>query len=68
MNSTYEHVCQEYFSIFEQSRKAKSFFFFNFEQFREKQRIAIGLTTVPTADYRAGNFSAAFGPQLTIYD
>ncbi len=45
--------------------KDKSFFFFNFEQFRENQRITTGLTTVPTQAYRNGDFSAALGPQLT---
>jgi hypothetical protein len=44
----------------------KSFFFFNFEQFRENQRIGDGLKTVPTPDYRAGNFSAALINPLTI--
>jgi len=44
----------------------KSFFFFNFEQFRESQFITTGITTVPTAAYRTGDFSAALGPQLTI--
>jgi hypothetical protein len=37
----------------------KSFFFFNWEQFRETQGISNGLTTVPTLDYRNGNFAAA---------
>jgi len=37
----------------------KSFFFFNFEQFRETQFITTGLTTVPTVAYRNGNFSTA---------
>lgn len=37
----------------------KSFFFFNFEQFRETQQTATGLATVPTAAYRQGNFSSA---------
>lgn len=44
----------------------KSFFFFNFEQFRENQRIGDGLRTVPTLDYRAGNFAAALVNPLTI--
>src|SRR5206468_3486256 len=44
----------------------KSFFFFNFEQFRETQLIANGLTTVPTEAYRQGNFSAALINPLTI--
>jgi hypothetical protein len=44
----------------------KSFFFFNFEQFRETQLIADGLTTVPTEAYRRGDFSAALIGRLTI--
>jgi hypothetical protein len=44
----------------------RSFFFFNFEQFRESQFITTGITTVPTEAYRRGDFSAALGPQLTI--
>ncbi|MEO8098174.1 MAG: TonB-dependent receptor [Acidobacteriota bacterium] len=43
----------------------KSFFFFNFEQFRENQTISTGLATVPTALYRIGDFSGALGPQLS---
>ncbi|HLI84052.1 MAG TPA: TonB-dependent receptor [Bryobacteraceae bacterium] len=37
----------------------RSFFFFNFEQYREKQLVANGITTVPTAAYRNGDFSNA---------
>jgi hypothetical protein len=57
----------------------KTFFFFNFEQYRETQQISNGLTTVPTAAYRAGNFgtagcftyvaatsSCAFSPGITL--
>ncbi len=44
----------------------KTFFFFNFEQFREDQRIADHLTTVPTLAYRQGDFSAALINPLTI--
>ena len=44
----------------------KTFFFFNFEQFRETQIIANGLQTVPTLAYRQGNFSAATIAPLTI--
>jgi hypothetical protein len=44
----------------------KTFFFFNFEQFRETQRIADGLTTVPTLAYRRGDFGTALIGQLTI--
>src|SRR5712691_1551886 len=44
----------------------RTFFFFNFEQFRETQVIAKGLTTVPTLAYRRGDFSAALINTLTI--
>jgi hypothetical protein len=44
----------------------KTFFFFNFEQFRETQIIASGLQTVPTLAYRQGDFSAATIGPLTI--
>jgi hypothetical protein len=44
----------------------KTFFFFNFEQFRESQTVASGLTTVPTLAYRRGDFSAATINPLTI--
>ena len=37
----------------------KTFFFFNFEQFRETQNINNTPITVPTAAYRAGNFAQA---------
>jgi hypothetical protein len=37
----------------------KSFFFVNFEQYRENQLIANGITSVPTAAYRNGDFSNA---------
>jgi hypothetical protein len=43
----------------------KSFFFFNFEQFRETQNISTGLATVPTDAYRRGDFSAALLGNLT---
>ena len=43
----------------------KTFFFFNFEQFRETALTAAGtaasIKTVPTLDYRKGDFSAALG-------
>jgi hypothetical protein len=45
--------------------KDRTFFFFNFEQFRENMRITTGVTTVPTQAYRDGDFSAALGAQLT---
>jgi hypothetical protein len=44
----------------------KSFFFFNFEQFREGQFITTGLTTVPTLAMRNGDFSGVLGPQLIL--
>jgi len=44
----------------------KSFFFFNFEQFREAQTITTGLDTVPTLAYRQGDFGAAQLGRLTI--
>jgi hypothetical protein len=37
----------------------KSFFFFNFEQFRQANLTANGVTSVPTPAYRAGDFSTA---------
>ncbi len=44
--------------------KDKTFFFFNFEQFRQSTVTNNGLATVPTAAYRTGNFAGAegFGP------
>src|SRR5499426_396876 len=44
----------------------KSFFFFNFEQFRETQFINTGVATVPTLGYRRGDFSQALLPQLIM--
>jgi hypothetical protein len=44
----------------------RTFFFFNFEQFREDQVVANGLTTVPTLAYRQGDFSKALINPLTI--
>src|SRR5579885_996948 len=37
----------------------KSFFFFNFEQYRENRLIANGLQSVPTQAYRGGDFSTS---------
>lgn len=37
----------------------KSFFFFNWEQFRETQSVSNRLATVPTTGYRIGDFSTA---------
>jgi Carboxypeptidase regulatory-like domain len=44
--------------------KDKTFFFFNFEQFRQTTVTNNGLATVPTPQYQTGNFAAAenFGP------
>jgi Carboxypeptidase regulatory-like domain len=39
--------------------KNRTFFFVNFEQFRQNNFTSGGLTTVPTAAYRAGNFASA---------
>jgi len=39
--------------------KDRTFFFFNWERFQEKQFINNQGTTVPTAAYRAGNFATA---------
>jgi Carboxypeptidase regulatory-like domain/TonB dependent receptor len=39
--------------------KNRTFFFVNFEQFRENKAISNGISTVPTASYRDGNFSTA---------
>src|SRR5262245_59843560 len=44
----------------------KSFFFFNFEQYRETQFINTGIATVPTLAMRRGDFSAAQLPQLIL--
>ena len=37
----------------------RTFFFFNFEQFRENRTTSNNLTTVPTPAYRAGDFSTS---------
>ena len=37
----------------------RTFFFFNWEQYRETETITTILDTVPTAQYRAGNFTQA---------
>src|ERR1700733_1670588 len=44
--------------------KDRTFFFFNFEQFRQTTITNNGLATVPTPQYQTGNFAAAenFGP------
>jgi hypothetical protein len=51
--------------------KDRTFFFFNFEQFRQSTVTNNGLATVPTAQYQTGNFAAAegFGPfPIPIFD
>jgi hypothetical protein len=40
----------------------RTFFFFNWEQYREKVAINNQLETVPTAAYRAGNFATSIPP------
>ena len=50
------------------SGRDKSFFFFNFEQFRETQFVNTGLATVPTLAMRRGDFSAVLLPQVTLPD
>ena len=42
----------------------KTFFFFNFEQFRETQNINGQALTVPTTNYRNGNFASALTGQV----
>ena len=37
----------------------KTFFFFSFEQFRQNSTISNGIQTVPTVDYRNGNFNTS---------
>jgi hypothetical protein len=37
----------------------KTFFFFNFEQYRENRAVTNGLMSVPTAAYRSGDFGTA---------
>jgi hypothetical protein len=43
----------------------RTFFFFNFEQFREGQTVRNGLSTVPTDAMRAGDFSGGVFPFLS---
>jgi hypothetical protein len=42
--------------------KDKTFFFFNWEQFRESTKINNQFQTIPIADYRTGDFSSAILP------
>jgi hypothetical protein len=46
--------------------KDRTFFFFNFEQFRQSTVTNNGLATVPTTAYQGGNFSAAEAPFLSF--
>src|SRR5436190_1888577 len=43
----------------------KTFFFFNFEQYRDSRFTSTGLVTVPTTAYRAGDFSTALCSSYT---
>ena len=49
--------------------KDKTFFFFNFEQFRQSTITNNGVATMPTAQYTQGNFAAAeaFGPFPNLF-
>jgi hypothetical protein len=42
----------------------KTFFFFNLEKYRNVSRSSGNLSTVPTAAFRRGDFSAILGPEL----
>ena len=44
----------------------KTFFFFNFEQFREATKINNQFQTIPYADYRTGDFRAAILPNAKV--
>jgi len=44
----------------------KTFFFFNFEQFRQSTVTNNGVATMPTSAYETGNFSAAEAPYLAF--
>jgi hypothetical protein len=46
--------------------KDKTFFFFNFEQFRQSTVTNTGVATMPTTAYQSGNFSAAEAPYLAF--
>src|SRR6516162_4982569 len=46
----------------------KTFFFFNFEQFRENQQIRNGISTVPAPAYRTGDFSGALLGSIGLTD
>src|SRR5947208_16259566 len=44
----------------------KTFFFFNWEEYREAQTVATQFATVPTAAYRSGDFRAAILPNAKV--
>ncbi len=46
--------------------KDRTFFFFNFEQFRQSTVTNNGIATVPNAAYEGGNFAAAEAPFLSF--
>jgi len=46
----------------------KTFFFFNFEQFRETVNLGTTFSTVPFAPYQQGDFSGALGVKLVLAD
>ncbi len=46
--------------------KDKTFFFFNFEQFRQSTTTNNGIATVPVPAYTTGNFAAAEAPFLSF--
>jgi len=45
--------------------KDKTFFFFNFEQYRNSNFVSTGVATVPTTAYRNGNFATALCSSYT---
>jgi Carboxypeptidase regulatory-like domain len=44
--------------------KNKTFFFFNWEKYRDRENLYNGITTVPNSVLRSGNFSSILGPSL----
>lgn len=46
------------------SGRNRTFFFFNFEQYIQRQTVYNGLATVPTAAMRAGDFSSVLGTKV----
>jgi Carboxypeptidase regulatory-like domain/TonB dependent receptor-like, beta-barrel len=45
-------------------QRDKTFFFFNYEGHRENDPLSTGVQTVPTSDFRTGDFSALLGTQI----